>query len=64
LDENNLNNKYDAESVTATYPSEVTEEDFATSNSLDMKGYVIDGSSVYSYNDVNGVDTAVSRCGY
>jgi hypothetical protein len=64
LDENNLNDQYDAESVTATYPSEPSEEDFATADSLSMKGYLIDGSTVYSYDEVDGVDTAVGRCGY
>ena len=64
LDENNLNDQYDAESVTANYPSEPSEKDFETAASINMKGYAIDGSNVYSYDDVNGVDTAVGRCGY
>lgn len=64
LDENNLNDQYDAESITPKYPTKPSKGDFGAANTLNTKGYIIDGSSVYSYDDVRGVDTAMDRCGY
>jgi hypothetical protein len=64
LDENDLNDQYDAESITPKYPSKPSKGDFGAANTLNMKGYLTDGSTVYSYDDVRGVDTAVGRCGY
>jgi len=64
LDMRDFNDQYDAESVDAKYPSGPSERDFEAAASLSMKGYLIDGSNVYSYDAVNGVDTEVSRCGY
>jgi len=64
LDERDLNDQYNAESITPKYPSKPSNGDFGAANTLNMKGYLIDESTVYSYDDVRGVGTSVGRCGY
>jgi len=38
--------------------------DFEAAAQSEVKGYLIDGSNVFSYDNVRGVDEATDRCGY
>lgn len=51
-----------AEAGAIDYPSEPSENDFASSENF--QGYLIDGGKVYSYDGVKKIEGAVDRCGY